>query len=150
MIKKVLLSAALFVAFWVGFQATSAIWDYFRLSGKAVATLREVKVKEISDSEYAVKMGYIYSFQGKLFKGSCLLSKPYHLNRPSAEQAAQKAAKQSWVVYYDPQRPRKSSLEHLFPYKEAIYALVAIGVVGHLFIVGEQGLTRFPKAVGKS
>jgi len=113
-----------------GFLITAAsdVWGYLRLEKKSIATVNDWKIIEKGSSQFALRANYTFNAQGKTYTGKTTLSKPYHLNRLSAEKQVKIYAAHHWPVWYQRGHPENSSIEHLFPLKKCLYTLVVLGV----------------------
>lgn len=110
------------------FSAAVDLWGYLRLEKKTIATVNQWKVIEKSSSQFALRASYTFDAQGKTYAGKTTLSKPYHLNRLSAEKQVKAYEAHKWPVWYQPNHPEISSIEHLFPVKKCLYTLIVLGV----------------------
>lgn len=104
------------------------IWGYIRLEEHTVAFINRMKVIEVSPSQFAVRASYAFKARGKTYRGKTVFSKPFYLNRESAEREIQNRLSQTWTVWYQPSRPKICSLEKNFPLKKCLYALMTLGV----------------------
>jgi hypothetical protein len=113
-----------------GFLITASIdiWRCLRLEDRVKASIEKWKVIEKSSSQYALRASYTFDYQGKSHRGKTTFSKPYHLNRPSAEKQANILNQKSWTAWVHPGHPEHSSLERVFPLKKCLYALMALGI----------------------
>ena len=105
------------------------LWDYFSLDAKVPASFMEWKVVEKDPSSFALAISYQFYDRDQTFSGFTELAKPYFLNAPSAEIAKKQFSEKSWEVFYRYSNPKMSSLQKLFPFKEGIQFLLALGVL---------------------
>jgi hypothetical protein len=108
--------------------AVHGLWGYFRLEEKLPASVYHWKVIEKSSSQFAIRASYTFEREGKTYRGKTIFSKPYHLNRISAEKQIKNFIPHPWQAWHQPGRPAISSLEKVFPVKKCLYALMALGV----------------------
>jgi len=113
-----------------GFLLSAALnlWGYMRLEKKSIATVEKWRIIEKSSSQFALRASYTFNAQGKAYRGKTTFSKPYHLNRISAEKQIKIYANQQWAVWYQPTQPKNSSIEHIFPFKKCLYSLTVLGI----------------------
>ncbi|MFS8564361.1 MAG: hypothetical protein LVR00_08705 [Rhabdochlamydiaceae bacterium] len=89
----------------------------------------------IFPSKLAIEAFNTFSLEGKEWNGQMIFSKPYYLNRPSAEQGVAQKKQHSWVVWYSHKNPAISSLEKSFPSKKCFNALIILGLLGYFWIL---------------
>jgi hypothetical protein len=113
-----------------GFLISAALdlWGYLRLEKKSIATVDKWRIIEKSSSQFALRASYTFNVQGKTYQGKTILSKPYHLNRISAEKQVKIYTAQQWPVWYQPSHPKNSSIEHIFPFKKCFYSFMLLGI----------------------
>jgi len=101
----------------------SASLDLWGISGlkKEYSESGEVEVIKKGSSKFALKAHYCFENQGKTYHGKTIFSKPYHLNRLSAEKQI-KIIPLSSACLVPTQHPEHSSIERLFPFKNASIA----------------------------
>lgn len=136
-VKRVLL--LLFIAgafFWFGGKAIFELWTYYSLGKYAPASVQEWTIEEIG-SRCFVTAHYTFELQGKTYQGATRFKDPVFLNRFSAEEGVKKWRELSWYAWYNLQKPEKSSMQKLFPYKSCVYAAIILGVFLYL-----QALSR--------
>ncbi len=109
-------------------SAALDLWGYLRLEKKSIATVEQWEVIEKSSSQFALKASYTFHVQGQIYNGKTTFSKPYHLNRLSAEKQIKIYTAQEWPVWYQPSHPKNSSIEHIFPVKKCLYSLIVLGI----------------------
>ncbi len=109
-------------------SASLDLWAYLRLEKKSIAKVEKWRVIEKGSSKFAVKGYYAFEVQGKTYHGKTIFSKPYHLNRLSAEKQIKNYTTQQWPVWYQPSHPEHSSIELFFPFKKCLYSLMVLGV----------------------
>jgi hypothetical protein len=143
MIKNVLLGISLVVTLWFLGRAGSGLWCYWQLEASAPAHVHKIKVCQLSESSYKLKVYYTF-LQGKV-RGSMIMGTPYYMNRSSAEKAAERMKGQFLQAYYDPSKPSHSSLEKKFPWKDILYSVMGLGVTFYFL-----GLRRYVENLSKS
>jgi hypothetical protein len=104
------------------------LWGYLRLEKKSIAKIEKWKVIEKGSSKFAIEAYYSFETQGHSYPGKTTFSKPYHLNRLSAEKQIKIYTAQSWPVWYQSNHPEHSSIENLFPFKKCLYSLMVLGI----------------------
>lgn len=117
------------------------IWNYSRLQEKAAAQVYKWEIIEKSSSQFALKASYAFDYQGKIHQGKTLFSKPYHLNRLSAEKQINILNQRIWTVWVQPSHPEHSTLERVFPLKKCIYSLMVLGIYLY-FVYLRQSLRK--------
>ncbi len=109
-------------------SASLDLWAHMRLEKKTIAKVDKWKIIEKGASKFALKAHYTFEVQGKTHHGKTIFSKPYHLNRISAEKQIKIYTARQWPVWYQHSHPQHSSIEHLFPVKKCLYGLMVLGV----------------------
>lgn len=109
-------------------SASIDIWKYLRLEERVQVSIDKWKVIEKSSSKFAISASYSFDYQRKSRHGKTTFSKPYHLNRPSAEKQVNILNQKAWTVWVHPGHPEHSSLERVFPLKKCFYSLMALGI----------------------
>ena len=124
----------LFYSAWFGID----FYRYYRLQAQASAHIEKLKVVEFSSDSYGIEAFYSFSVEGVRREGVTLFSKPYYLNRFSAERVAQEKSLQKTEVWYSPQNPDNSSLERIFPLKKGLNSLILLSLWAYFFLLYHQ------------
>lgn len=124
---KILLIVVGALAVWRGAGATCSLWDYLRLGPEVSAQVSSWELLP-KGSKYALEAAFTYSYRGRDFTTQTVFSKPYFLNRASAEEHIQNVSGMSWTAWVDPAHPEHASLERIFPLRELIYALCLVAI----------------------
>ncbi len=120
---------------WFCCTASMALYSFMKLDRYAPAQVNTWKVIDYSPSKVALEAFYSFSVEGKEWNGQMIFSKPYYLNRPSAEQALKQKSQEVWGAWYNHKNPNTSSLEKIFPYKKCFNALIVVGLLGYFWIL---------------
>lgn len=122
------------------FLVTAAVdlWSYGKFEKKSIAVVDQWTIIEPSSSQFAIQADYSFTYQGKEQRGKTTFSKPYHLNRLSAEKQIKTYALQQWPVWVYPRHPEQSTLEHVFPLKKCLYSLMVLGIFLYFIYLKEQ------------
>lgn len=115
------------LALWKSIGATRGLWEYVRLGPEVSAQVTGWELIP-KGSKYALEATFSYAYRGKDFTTRTVFSKPYHLNRESAEEQIKKMSGMSWAAWVDPEHPQHASLEKIFPLRESVYALCLIAI----------------------
>lgn len=128
-----------------GFLMSAALdlWGYLRLEKRTIASVHQWKIIEKSSSQFALKASYTFESQGKMHHGKTVFSKPYHLNRISAEKQIKIFSLQSWPVCYQYSHPGHSTIDRVFPLKKCLYSLMALGIFFY-FVYLRQSYSEVP------
>jgi hypothetical protein len=112
-----------------GFLISAALdlWSYSRLEKKSIAKVEKWEVVE-KGSKFAIKAHFSFENQGRTYQGKTTFSKPYHLNRLSAEMQIKIYTPQQWPVWYQESHPEHCSIDRIFPFKKCLYSLMVLGV----------------------
>jgi hypothetical protein len=122
-------------------SAALDLWGYLRLEKRTIASVHKWKIIEKSSSEFALRASYTFEYQGKVHHGKTTFSKPYHLNRLSAEKQIKILGLQSWPVWYQASHPEHSSIERVFPLKKCVYSLMALGIFFYFIYLRQSYLS---------
>lgn len=120
--------------------AASELWKFFNCNQTQTAKTSEFEITSLPSSRVAICVHYTYEVDSVPYKGKTLLSSPQFFNRFAAENYIPSLLHKSWQVHYAENNPAKSSLEHLFPYKECVQTLVTLAVF--LYFYFAKGLLR--------
>ncbi|HEX2580090.1 MAG TPA: hypothetical protein VHK67_06795 [Rhabdochlamydiaceae bacterium] len=123
-----------------GFLISSSIdlWGYLRLEKKSSAKIEQWKVVEKDPSQFAIKAYFSFETASRAYQGKTTFSKPYHLNRLSAENQIKIYSKQPCTVWYQSSNPERASIEHIFPFKKCLYSLMLIGIFFYFVYLRHQ------------
>ena len=113
---------------WFGGKAAFELWNYFELQDHTQAEISSLKIEEKSASKFLIAAVYTYEWKGKIYHGNTLFKEPAFLNRLSAEDELRSWKNYRWAAWFNPSKPENSSLQKLFPYKDATYGLISLGV----------------------
>ncbi len=108
-------------------RAGISLWHYSTIDRAVPVTVHQWKIRKKS-SGFAIQARYSFTVENKIFKGKTVFSKPYQLNRLSAENQIKKVSSQSWKAWHNPSHPEISSLERIFPWKTSLYSLMILGI----------------------
>jgi hypothetical protein len=113
-----------------GFLTTASLdlWRYVRLEKKSIAKVEKWKVVEKGSSKFSIKAYFSFETQGHTYQGKTTFSKPYHLNRLSAEKQIKIYTTRQWTVWYQESHPEHCSIERIFPLKKCFYSLMVLGI----------------------
>ncbi|MBS3905013.1 MAG: hypothetical protein KGZ39_06780 [Simkania sp.] len=138
MIRKILTGIAAVTALYFFIVATYSIYQWSFMTDRAWASVQIWKVVELSSSQFAIEAEYCFTHNGMVYKGLTRFSKPYQYNRLAAEKEIEKKKEARSIAFYDPENPKRSSLERFFPLKKSLYALCAIGIGLYFFLLGRM------------
>jgi hypothetical protein len=125
---------------WFCCVAGIALYSYIQLDRYAPAQVTKWKLIEYSPSKVAISASYTFSVEGNPWEGQIVFSKPYYLNRLSAQKALEEKSLESWGSWYSHHNPQKSSLEKTLPYKKCFNALIVLGLLGYFWILKTRNL----------
>ena len=112
-----------------GFFLTTSLdlHRYFRLEKKSIAKIEKWKVVE-KGSKFAIEAYFSFENQGHTYQGKTTFSKPFHLNRLSAEKQIKIYTAKQWSVWYQESHPEHCSIERIFPFKKCLYSLMVLAI----------------------
>jgi hypothetical protein len=138
--KNILWRAFLLVVFAITlFYSGIALYRYYAyvsLSGQARPTAMEWNILKETDSQYIIETPYQFSVSNKTYTGKTVWEEKNYLNEYAAQEAIEDANGNTWVVYYNPRDPEKSSLERRLPVKEVAYAIFLWGLFLYFLWLG--------------
>jgi hypothetical protein len=111
-----------------GGKAAVGLWNYFELREHTQAEIHSWQIEEKNSSKFLIAAGYTFSREGKVYQARTLFKEPAFLNRLSAEDELKSWKNYRWAAWFNPSKPENSSLQKLFPYKDAAYGLISLGV----------------------
>jgi len=109
-------------------SASIDLWNYLRLEKNSMANIEQWKVIEKDPSKFAIKAHFSFEVAGRTYQGKTTFSKPYHLNRLSAEKQIKIYSQRKWPVWYQASHPERSSIDRIFPFKKCLYGLMLLGI----------------------
>lgn len=115
------------VFLWLVWGTFQDLWLYWKLNTPIQAVVERVEVVQHSTSQFELKA----YFQNR----TCLLGKPYYLNRPSAERAAQALEGKTSTFWVDLERLDRSALERTLPFKKIFYCMLVLGILGYFYFL---------------
>jgi hypothetical protein len=140
--KILLLLSSACTIYWV-ISSFTDLYSYYHLTHQTEAQVSQWHILEISSSQYAITGDYSFEYEKSRYSGKTRFRKPYQLNRSSAEEFIRQLQKEQERVYFDPNNPRSSSLEHFFPLKKCLYATISsIITVYFCFLFGIRVLFK--------
>ena len=123
------------------FHAFYLFYQFSKVSETTVAEQVNWASSRLSDEKYTIVATYTYSLSGKTYQGKTDFSNTHYRNPYGAEQAIKENEGKMWVVWYNPNDPAFSTLDHRFPMKETIYATILFFLL-YYFIWGGQYVLR--------
>ncbi len=134
-VKRVLLLVIAGAAFlWFGGKAIFELWGYSCLQKHTSATILEWKIEEKGGKSF-ITLHYSFELGERKYEGETRFKEPIFLNTLSAESEMKRWQSYTWAAWYDRDRPDRSSLQKLFPYKSSVYALIVLGVFGYFLLL---------------
>jgi len=123
-----------------GFLIATSIdlWGYLRLEKKSMAKIEKWEIVEKGSSQFAIKAYFSFETEGRVYQGKTTFSKPYHLNRISAEKQIKIYTEQPWSVWHQLSHPEHSSIERIFPFKKCLYSLVLLGIFFYFIFLHQR------------
>jgi len=123
-----------------GFLIAAAIdlWGYLRLEKNSMAKIEKWETVEKGSSQFAIKAYFSFETEGRLYQGKTTFSKPYHLNRISAEKQIKIYTERPWSVWYQSSHPEHSSIDRIFPFKKCLYSLMLLGIFFYFIFLHQR------------
>lgn len=118
---------------WYSGLAIQEILSYRRLSETGSATLHHVIVRPASHRGYSLQAEYSFEYDGQNYQGKSTVGTEYFRNRWVSEEKARELKGQTVLVWFNPKRPHQSGLQHAFPYRLCLYALLMLGLLGYAY-----------------
>lgn len=111
------------ITIWFASIAAVGLWKYSRLDSMAIAKVLEWRVNQKSSSQFAIEAKYLFTVDATSYENKIIFTKPYFLNKPSAEYAINELKDKPWTAWYNKKNPNVSSLQKNFPFQACIQAL---------------------------
>lgn len=127
LLGRVLLFLSGVLALWQVGTATIKFLHYNRLKEPISAKIQKWEIKP-KGSKFTLTAYYTFVFGGENYEGQTRFSKPYFLNKLTAQVAKKRGEGRKWKTWIDPNNPKDSSLEHRFPFRNIFYAICTLGV----------------------
>jgi hypothetical protein len=113
------------IALFFNLKALINIYNFQRLNSFCKVNEVNFYVEEIK-GKYKIAGSYRFESDKKTISGKNFFKESF-LNQFAAQEAIKNLPKER-LVFFDPKHPEISTLEKSFPYKNVIYALIALGV----------------------
>ena len=123
-----LISLGAAVAAFFSIQSAEAIYGFLTLKKEARGRAEKWEIKE-ENGKFPLTCYYFFEANGATWQGRSVLAKPWHLNETSAIEALKVKAKEDLIVWFNPNRPDKSTLERKFPTSLLIRTCLSYGVL---------------------
>lgn len=118
--------------------ALQDLYRYWRLDAMTTGRVVDANVHERSSSSFEIIAVYDFTFDGKSYRASSSLGKPYQLNSFSAQKVAEELKGSAPAIYFKKKDPEISSLIKAFPYKSMLQAGLILGICLYLWILELQ------------
>jgi len=116
------------ITIWFASIAAVGLWKYSRLDSMAIAKVLEWRVNQKSSSQFAIEAKYLFTVDATSYENKIIFTKPYFLNKPSAEYAINELKDKPWTAWYNKKNPNVSSLQKNFPFQACIQAFLTLCV----------------------
>jgi hypothetical protein len=134
----ILLSAASAAFFTV--QMAEGVYNFLKMREKTSGRALRWEIREVK-GKFPLTCYYSFEANGAVWQGRAVLPKPWHLNEMSATAALREKAKEELLVWFDPNRPEKSTLERQFPSGPLSKALLSLCILVYFIILGRSNLS---------
>ncbi len=121
---------------WYSVSGILAVQHYRAMSATTPLVDSQWSVEEMPGDVFVPLVGYHYKIGGRIYTGETLLYDEGSRNPSATEDNIQSLRKLSWVAFYDPRQPQRSTLQKSFPIKECLSAVVLLGVFTYLVWLG--------------
>ncbi len=124
------------VVVWFVGGASYSLYRYWSLGSQAPATITTWSIDKLDDSIYMASATYTFSVEGVEYQGKTSFDEQPYRNVWAAEETVRPMTELSWVVWYSKSTPQDSSLQHSFPTRQTISALILLGILLYLAGLG--------------
>jgi hypothetical protein len=128
-IWKVLFSLAAIVTLWFSVKVGKQLQSYYAFSQKISIEVEDWGSSEVGKNQFGVRANYIYKVGEQQYGGTHVFTTPVFMNAEVIDQQLHKWQGLTWEAWYNPAHPEKSSLQHNFPVKASVQALLALGIL---------------------
>lgn len=120
-----------------------ALSNYFSLRANAPAKIVRWEVKGEGDA-YQIHALYTFEAKGRTWEGASVLHEdPPYWNEAAAIFSLQKLAKKSYLAWYHPKHPERSSLENPFPWSPLLKTAICLAVLAYFSLMRNRLLRLF-------
>jgi hypothetical protein len=121
-------------------QTGLAVYDFLTIREKTSGLALRWEIKEVK-GKFPLTCYYSFEANGSIWQGHAVLPKPWHLNEMSATAGLREKAKEDLLVWFDPKRPEKSTLERKFPSGLLSRAALSLSVLIYFIVFGRFTLS---------
>lgn len=126
---KALIGLSVVVTLWFTVKSGRDLQRYLSFSRETPIKVHEWGHSEIGRGSYGVRASYTYEVNGQKYGGTHVFTAPIFMNAEAVDKQLHKWDKLRWSAWYNPAHPEKSSLQHNYPIKSTIQALLSLGIL---------------------
>lgn len=116
-------------------HATFQLTRYLYLSASAPVQECQWEVVQLGGDAFTLKANYSFLADGKEIQGRSQLRNLRIRSSAGAAAACDRAEKAEWKVWYSPKKPQRNGLEHAFPWKSSVYAVLLLATTGYMLFM---------------
>ena len=116
------------VALWFSIKLGRELFAYMTHSVRTQAESVVWSVSPVGSDKFGVLGVYTFSLNGTKYGGEHLFRKPVFVNQRAAEKHIASWSDHKWDVWANPNRPEKSSMQHIFPFSGVVQFILSLGV----------------------
>ncbi|MEM1282783.1 MAG: hypothetical protein AAGG81_04440 [Chlamydiota bacterium] len=124
----IFLGAITLVVIWFCWGTVDQFTHYYSLKAKVSVHDIHWQILKIGDEDYQIQAEYTFEYEGGAYSSLQLFEKTVFPNLWAAEYRLEKMKAKKWVVWFNPDNPKVSSLTKGFPLKQALSAIVLLGL----------------------
>lgn len=132
------------LAFFFVWQFFKELYNYQSLKVKVPISVNEWRLDEVGNNKFKIVASYQYKFEKEIFHEKRAFRKIF-INSDAALLYLKQQANEDLFVWVDPFKPKKSSLEKIFPIRQCINSILAIAIFIYFLVFKYYLHERFPE-----
>jgi len=119
---------------WFSFNTSVKVINYLFLSASVSVDSLEWKIKEVKQHQFAICAKYSFWAEKRYYENETMFEKKFS-NQLTAKDFLRKQQSKEWIVWYNPNKAHKSTLEKTFPLKASVYMAILIVILIYFFVL---------------
>lgn len=126
---NILLGVATIVTLWFAVKSAKELQRYLSFSKQVPIEVHEWGHSSVGKGAFGVRASYTYVVDGQKYGGTHVFTTPLFMNAEVVDKQLHKWKGLRWQAWYSPKHPEKSTLQHNYPIKSTVQAILALGIL---------------------